>query len=81
MADHTVVVGWTKTNGEGVLSFEGNAVTPNPALATPGATHWRIDQQITLLTLTNTTTGGCVDCILVCTPTTKVKLSVLAPDN
>lgn len=74
-ADHMVVVGWTKTNGEGKLNFKGKAIMPDPTLVTPGATEWRIDQQITLPSLTPVVIGGCVDCILVCAPTTKVKLN------
>ena len=74
-ADAMVVVGWTKTNKNGKLSFKGRAPMPNPVSVTPaGSVRWRIDQQITRPGF-GETNGGCVDCVLVCAPTTKVKLN------
>ncbi len=37
-----------------------------------GSNNWRIDQEVRLAGVG--TTGGCVDCILVCRPTTKISL-------
>ena len=40
-----------------------------------GSNNWRIDQQIRLAGVGDVgTVGGCVDCILVCSPTTKISL-------
>ena len=72
--DAIAVVGTARTDGTGRLEFEGKGVLPNvfDSPATPGVTEWRIDQQIRQLG--SGETGNCVECILVCSPTTKVKL-------
>ena len=64
------VAGMARTNGDGELEFKGKGVLPN--VFESGVTEWRIDQQVRIL-------GGadgnnCVECILVCAPTTKVEL-------
>ena len=68
------VVGAARTDGEGRLEFTGVGVLPNvfDSPATPGVTQWRIDQQVRQLG--SGELGNCVECILVCAPTTKVEL-------
>ena len=65
------VAGMAKTDGAGDLEFTGDGVLPN--VFESGATEWRIDQQIRLLG--NGIKANCVECILVCAPTTLVKLN------
>lgn len=68
------VAGMARTDGAGRLEFEGEGVLPNvfddPS---PGITTWRIDQQVRLLG--SPTENFCVECTLVCSPTTKVELN------
>ncbi len=67
------VVGMARTDNTGRLEFEGESVLPNVFDdPTPGVTTWRIDQQVRLLG--SATENFCVECILVCAPTTKVEL-------
>jgi len=70
----SVVVGTVRTDGTGRLEFEGEGVLPNvfDTPVTPGVTQWRIDQQVRQLG--SGELGNCVECILVCSPTTKVEL-------
>ena len=74
-----VVVGMAKTDDEGRLEFKGKGVLPNvfDPPATPGFTldKWRIDQQVRKLGKLPTNQNNCVECILVCAPTTKVVLN------
>ena len=74
--DDTVVVGWAQTNAIGRLNFAGTAVLPDPTGTSPQGivSGWRIDQQIRLPGA-GTLLNGCVDCVLVCSPTTKVQLN------
>lgn len=74
--DDTVIVGWHKTNANGSLNFVGKAVLPDPTITSPqGVTAgWRIDQQLRRPGA-NTNLGNCQDCVLVCSPTTKVQLN------
>ena len=76
-----VVVGMARTDGSGELEFEGEGVLPNvfdDFPITPGLVadaEWRIDQQVRKLGKTPTNQNECVECILVCAPTTKVVLN------
>ena len=65
-----------KTNGDGKLKFKGKGEFPNvfDPPVTPGTDRWRIDQQIRKLGNDPRVIGNCVECILVCAPTTKVEL-------
>lgn len=68
-----VVVGMARADDEGRLEFEGRGVLPNVFEdPTPGVSTWRIDQQVRQLG--SGEKGNCVECILVCSPTTKVEL-------
>ena len=67
----SVVAGGAMTNDEGEFEAEGEGVIPNVFTA-PGG-EWRIDQQVVLPG--SGTEENCVDCILVCAPTTKVVLN------
>ena len=68
------VVGTARTDDKGRLEFEGKGVLPNVfgSPATAGVTQWRIDQQVRQLG--SGELANCVECILVCSPTTKVEL-------
>lgn len=74
--DGDVEVGMATTDGAGNLTFEGSAVLPNPVEVSPEgiATGWRIDQRITLFGQ-GTNLNNCINCTLVCSPTTKVMLN------
>ena len=74
--DGDVEVGKATTDGDGNLTFEGSAVLPNPVEVSPEGktTGWRIDQRITL-DGQDTNLNNCIDCTLVCSPTTKVMLN------
>ena len=68
------VAGMARADDEGRLEFEGKGVLPNVfENPTPGVTTWRIDQQVRQLG--SGEKGNCVECILVCSPTTKVELN------
>ena len=68
------VAGMARADDEGRLKFKGKGVLPNvfddPVIS--GVTEWRIDQQIRQLG--SGEFGNCNECILVCAPTTKVRL-------
>ncbi len=64
------VAGMARTDSDGKLEFKGKGVLPN-VFDGPGP--WRIDQQIRKLG--SGTRNFCVECILVCSPTTKVELN------
>ncbi len=68
------VAGMARTDGAGRLEFEGKGVLPNvfDDPVTSGVTKWRIDQQVRQIG--SGELGNCVECILVCAPTTKVEL-------
>ena len=68
------VAGMARTDDDGELEFEGKGILPNvfDDPVTPGVTEWRIDQQVRQLGSGDK--GNCVECILVCAPTTKVEL-------
>lgn len=66
----SVVAGSAMTNDEGEFEAEGEGVIPNVFTA-PG--EWRIDQQVVLPG--SGTENNCVECALVCAPTTKVVLN------
>ena len=66
----SVVAGGAMTNDEGEFEAEGEGVIPNVFTA-PG--EWRIDQQVVLPG--SGTENNCVECALVCAPTTKVVLN------
>ena len=70
------VVGMARTDDEGRLEFESEGELPNvfDHPATTGVKHWRIDQRVRKLGLEPTEKDNCVECILVCRPTTKVEL-------
>ena len=71
-----VTVGTATADDEGRLEFEGEGVFPADAFDT--GTEWRIDQQVRLDgSPGGTLPGSCVECILVCAPTTKVRLGGL----
>ena len=82
--DGDVEVGKAIADDLGNLKFTGTAILPNPMeVSADGATNadplkvgWRIDQRITLVD-SNPSPGlnKCVDCVLVCAPTTKVILN------
>ncbi len=68
------VAGMARTNSRGNLEFVGHGVLPNvfaPNVNT-GVKTWRIDQQVRQLG--SGELANCVECILVCAPTTKVEL-------
>ncbi len=71
----TVIVGTATTDDEGRLKFKGEDVLPASAFTT--GTEWRIDQQVRLAGGGGGTAGVCVECILVCSPATKVKVAGL----
>lgn len=68
------VTGMARTNNKGHLEFIGKGVLPNVFApnVNRGVKTWRIDQQIRQLG--SGEKGNCVECILVCAPTTKVEL-------
>lgn len=68
------VAGMARTDGRGNLEFVGHGVLPNVFApnVNNGVKTWRIDQQVRLLG--SPTENFCVECILVCAPTTKVEL-------
>ena len=68
------VVGMAQADADGKLKSSGTAVLPNvfDPPTSVGVTKWRIDQQ--LRQLGSGEKGNCVECILVCAPTTKVEL-------
>ena len=68
----TVVVGMARTDDEGELEFEGESVLPDVFSGSAQGATWRIDQQVILAN--SGTKNNCVDCILVCAPTTKVEV-------
>lgn len=75
-ADAIIVVGKAWTDAQGEFKAEGEGVIPNLKKLTPGATKWRIDQQVLQIgSGAGTPTDACVDCILVCRPTTRVMLN------
>ena len=72
-----ITVGSATADAEGRLEFEGEGAIPASAFMT--GTEWRIDQQVKL----EGSVGGtkfvgadpvCFECILTCSPTTKVEL-------
>ena len=75
--DDTVVVGFHKTNANGSLNFVGKAVLPDPTDSSPNGivSGWRIDQHLSLAAGPGTDRNHCVDCVLVCMPTTHVQLN------
>ena len=68
------VAGMTRTDDVGRLEFKGRGLLPNvfDFPETSGVDHWRIDQQVRRIG--DGELNNCVECILVCAPTTKVKL-------
>ncbi len=68
------VAGMTRTDDAGRLEFKGRGLLPNvfDFPETSGVDHWRIDQQVRRIG--DGELNNCVECILVCAPTTKVKL-------
>lgn len=68
------VAGMARTDNKGRLEFVGKGVLPNVFApnVNKGVKTWRIDQQIRKLG--SGEKGNCVECILVCAPTTKVEL-------
>ena len=68
------VAGMTRTDDVGRLEFKGKGLLPNvfDFPETSGVDHWRIDQQVRRIG--DGELNNCVECILVCAPTTKVKL-------
>ena len=67
------VVGMARTNAGGELEFEGEGAFAPGTFDT--GTQWRIDQQVRKLGKLPTNQGNCVECILVCAPTTRVVLN------
>ncbi|MCH8186419.1 MAG: hypothetical protein IH862_10005 [Chloroflexi bacterium] len=69
------VAGMARTDGAGRLEFEGKGVLPNvfDDPVTSGVSKWRIDQQVRQIG--SGELRNCVECILVCRPTTKVELN------
>ena len=67
-----VFVGTATTNGVGRLEFKGKGVIPAEAFDV--GTIWRIDQQVRIVGGLGGTLDVCFECVLVCRPTTKVKL-------
>lgn len=68
---HAVVVGTVRTDHKGRLNFKGGGVLEN-VFDPSGVTTWRIDQQVTRAGIG--TENDCVECVLVCSPTTKIEL-------
>ncbi len=69
-----VVVGSAMTNDQGELEAEGEGVIPNVfGEASPGD-EWRFDQQVLRLGI-GPGPAACVDCVLVCRPTTLVVIN------
>ena len=68
-----VSAGTATTDDEGRLEFEGEGAF-DAGLFTTGSTLWRFDQQIRGAGGGGTEPTFCVDCIIVCFPTTLVEL-------
>ena len=64
--------GTATTDSEGRLEFKGKGVFSADAFTT--GTTWRIDQQVRLVGGGGGTLGVCFECVLVCSPTTKIEL-------
>ena len=70
----TVIAGSAWTNGQGELEAEGEAVIPNIFGGASAGDKWRIDQQV-LRPGAGPGPAACVDCVLVCAPTTPIVLN------
>lgn len=72
-ADASIFVGPAYTDSSGTLHFEGRAVFADVFKIGGGdATKWRVDYQIRL-SGSGEGKGGCTDCVLVCSPPTKIE--------
>lgn len=72
-ADADVFVGQGYTDTSGTLHFEGQAVFSDVfGIGGGDATKWRVDYAIRL-SGSGEGLGGCTDCVLVCTPPTKIE--------
>ena len=69
----SIFIGQAYTDGAGTLRFEGQGVIPDVFKIGGGdATKWRIDYELRF-SGSGEGLGGCTDCVLVCSPPTKIE--------
>ena len=69
----SIFIGQAYTDGAGTLHFEGQGVIPDVFKIGGGdATKWRIDYELRF-SGSGEGLGGCTDCVLVCSPPTKIE--------